>query len=488
MLALLLLSACLRLAFAAAMGLGIDESYMVVAARQLQLSYFDHPPLSLWLTWGAVHLFGSDAPFVVRLPFIALFGVSTWLMYRLGVALFSARAGLWAAVALNLAPVFGVTTASWVLPDGPLVCALLGFSLCLVHALASRGRGWWFAAGACGGLALLSKYTALLTIAGAVGYLLTQPTHRRWLARPEPYVAALLAALLFAPTLVWNAQHHWASFAFQGARAEGTRLHPLAPLMTLAGEAAYLLPWIWLPLMVVLLNALRRGPAEHRGWLLSWLGALPIIVFTLISLWARNRVLFHWAAPGYLMLFPLLGRAIAERTARGDASIRLWLVGSAALIGAALVVVGSEVRWNWLPKLSENGFGGGAVVQAVDWTSLRTELAERHLLGPDMPIVAAIRWYDAAKLDYALGGEAEVICLGNDPRQYGIVHPVANYLGEDVLILAPRATLAQINAEFATMFASIDGLPPLTLWYAGRQTMTVPVFLGHHLGRQRAPP
>ena len=72
------------LAFGAALGLGVDESYMVASGRVLSLGYYDHPPAAWWLSWGAAHLFGSEAPIVVRLPFIALFALSTWLMYRLG--------------------------------------------------------------------------------------------------------------------------------------------------------------------------------------------------------------------------------------------------------------------------------------------------------------------------------------------------------------------------------------------------------------------
>ena len=142
---LILATTALRLAFGAALGLGVDESYMVASGRVLSLGYYDHPPAAWWLSWGAAHLFGSEAPIVVRLPFIALFALSTWLMYRLGTAIADARAGLWAAVLLNLSPVFGVTTGTWVLPDGPLDCALLAAALCLVRAL-ERGdarRGGW---------------------------------------------------------------------------------------------------------------------------------------------------------------------------------------------------------------------------------------------------------------------------------------------------------------------------------------------------------
>jgi len=146
-----------RVLLAAALGLGVDESYMVAAGRKLQLSYFDHPPIAWWLPWGAAHLAGSEPPLVARLPFIALFAVSTGLMYRVTSVLFGAAAGLCAAVVLNLAPVFGISTGTWVLPDGPLVAALLAAAACLIAALPADCRaawGWWLGAGLCAGLAL----------------------------------------------------------------------------------------------------------------------------------------------------------------------------------------------------------------------------------------------------------------------------------------------------------------------------------------------
>src|ERR1700742_4773271 len=86
---LLILAATLaRLPMGGALGLGIDETYMVAASRHLALSYYDHPPISWWLTHAAMALTGSQAPLVVRLPFILLFAVSTFLMARLTTLLF----------------------------------------------------------------------------------------------------------------------------------------------------------------------------------------------------------------------------------------------------------------------------------------------------------------------------------------------------------------------------------------------------------------
>ena len=90
--ALIVAATIVRLLMAAALGLGIDESYMVAAGRQVQWGYFDHPPLAWWLATGAARLFGSEAAIVVRLPFIALFAASTWLTYRLGARRCSGRA------------------------------------------------------------------------------------------------------------------------------------------------------------------------------------------------------------------------------------------------------------------------------------------------------------------------------------------------------------------------------------------------------------
>ena len=58
-------------------------------------------------------------------------------------------------------------------------------------------------------------------------------------------------------------------------------LRPFAPLVTLAGEALFVLPWIWLPMMAVFAVALRRGPGEWRPWLLCCLAAPPIVAFAL---------------------------------------------------------------------------------------------------------------------------------------------------------------------------------------------------------------
>lgn len=483
---LVIITTAARIALACALGLGIDESYMVAAGRTLRLGYFDHPPAAWWLAWSGAHLFGSDAALFVRLPFVALFALSTVLMYRLSADLFGARAGLWAAVMFNAAPIFGIAVGCWVLPDGPLVAALLGAVLCLRAALASPDRpswGWWIGAGLCAGLALFSKYTAILTLAGAFLYLVSEPHARKSLTRPQPWIAALIAFAVFTPVLVWNAQNGWASLLFQLGRAGSSRFHPFGPLSTLAGEAAFLLPWIWLPMMVLAIAALRRGPRDRKSWLLICLAAPPILLFLALSV--RSHILFHWAAPGYLMLFPLLGEAIARLRHRRKL-VHLYLGFTALVVGAGAALVGTEVRYNWLPDVVEHfALGSDPDLDAVDWTSVRDDLTARGLLDPTL-IVATTRWHDAGKIDYALGGN-QVICLGSDAREYGLITNSAELLGRDMLILAPRETITEIRAQFGAAFDSIGELPSSTVAHGGRPAMIMPIFIGRRYHPAAAP-
>jgi hypothetical protein len=283
---------------------------------------------------------------------------------------------------------------------------------------------------------------------------------------------------MLLPTLIWNARHGWVSFLFQGERAGG-HFYPLGPLAAIGGAAAFFLPWIWLPLMLCGFGALRRGPADRGRWLLVCLAAPPILVFTLVSLW--SHILFHWAAPGYLMLVPLLGDVIARRWP-GSPRLRLSVTATAGLVVLGMALVASEVRFNWLadvfPVLRS---AQDPAMAAVDWTSLPGELRRRGLPDRAGLVVAATRWLDAGKIDYALGGKMRVLCLGPDPREYGIISPVADYAGRDVLIIAPRTTAAEITGRFGRLFERIEVLPPATVLHAGRPALRLPLYLGRRL-------
>jgi 4-amino-4-deoxy-L-arabinose transferase-like glycosyltransferase len=468
---LILITTALRLAFAAATGLGVDESYMVATGRAFSFGYFDHPPAAWWLSLAATHLTGSEASVIVRLPFILLFALTTWLMARLGEAVGGPSAGFWAAVTMNLSPVFGITSGSWVLPDGPLDCALTGAALCLMRALPAKRQAAWFywcGAGACAGLALFAKYSAILTIGGAFLFLLAHDGARIWLHRWPPYVAGCIALLIFSPVYVWNAHHQWASFDFQAARAGGWHLHPLTPLTTLAGEALFVLPWFWLPMVILGARAFRAGWREQ---LLAWLAAPPIVVFALVATWSSQRVLFHWAAPGYLMLFPLLGRYVAAWWQRRV--VRAAIIGTAVLCVVSMTVISTQLQLDCMRAVMPVN---DPTAEGINWTSLGDDLTARGLLPPGT-VVGVPNWRDAGKIAYALGPRVTVLCLSQDAREFGIANPPERWDGADILLLIvdhPDTVVPALSSQFA----QIDVLPPSAVTLRGRVLKTVTVAIG----------
>src|SRR6185437_6159472 len=89
----------------------------------------------------------------------------------------------------------------------------------LVRLVESSDQRWWLAAGLFGGLALLSKFTALMLLPAIAAFMLVPDWRLRQLRSLYPWLAALIALAVFWPVLIWNYQHDWASFRFQSVRA-----------------------------------------------------------------------------------------------------------------------------------------------------------------------------------------------------------------------------------------------------------------------------
>ena len=496
---LILATAALRLGLGTLIGLSVDESYAVVMSRRVALSYYDHPPFLFWIPRLAAWLTGSESQAAVRLPFILMFMGTTWLTYRLGARLFNERAGLWAAVGLNLALFFTLPVAGWVLPDGPLLFWSVAAVHCLVAATICDGRGpaapdeggprivarstlAWAGFGLLAGLALLSKYHAAFLLAGAGLFLLTSKEHRPWLARPQPYLAFVLALVVFSPVLIWNATHDWASIRFQGGRAVPLEAEQDTPLLgAIAGQAAWMLPWIWVPLLVVMLDALRRGPREPRRWLPFCLGVGPVAFFTIVAGFGR-RGLPHWEAPGYFMLLPVLGEWVAERLEHGSRWIRGWLWASTIGLLAALVLIVTQVRTGWIARAAPGLLSrGDPTDDLIQWQPMARQLAAWGYPRKGVATAGAT-WADAAKLAYALGPKVPVVSVGGDPRGFEFVRSQRTLLGHDVLLVARRRSgEMEPMLVYAPFFARITPLGTLPLDRNGNEAIQVSAYLGERL-------
>jgi 4-amino-4-deoxy-L-arabinose transferase-like glycosyltransferase len=480
-----------RAALAIPVGLGVDESYMVAVGRGVSLSYFDHPPLAFWLAHGASVLLGSESHLVVRMPFVLLFAATTWLMYRLVARTFGEHAGWVAALLLNVSAVFGASTASWVLPDGPLMFALVASACCLVRVLFDPAEephawAWWLAAGACAGLAALSKYQASLFLAGVLLFLVVRPAQRRWLRRPEPYAALLVTLIMFAPVLVWNASHGWISIAFQlgrgGTPGHVTMARRLGAFgQNIAGQVAWILPWVWAILAAALFRVSRRRPADDREWFFACVALVPIAVFSLVSLGGQPG-LPHWPASGYLFLFPLAGSVVVSSRDGPEQTPftgRSWIVGSTITFCVLLFVAASMAITGWPARIAPSLFRkGDPTLEALDWKELRPGLDSLGVLAGSPVFVAGTSWVQSGKIAYALGPSFPVICLSGDPRGFAFTYDQRAFEGEDAVIIDRLPARHDVIAMYRAYFGQLAPAGRIGIRRDGRAAFDVAVYVG----------
>jgi 4-amino-4-deoxy-L-arabinose transferase-like glycosyltransferase len=292
-----------RLLVSAFLPLTEDEAYYRLWSLRPALGYYDHPPMIAWWVWLG-HQIAGDNPLGVRLAPALAAAATTFLTWDLArIAGLGERVALRAAIWLNATLLIGLG-AQLAVPDAPNTFFWVIALGCAFRA--RRGHGaWWLAAGAAAGLACLSKYSALFMAPGVVLWLVLTPDGRRALMTPWPWLAAVIAAAIFAPNVVWNAQHHWVTFQKQFGRVAGSGLQPLW-LLKLVFDQFVLLN----PIVAIFLGfAVRRRAA----WPLLAIGAPFALYLVIHSL--HDAVQGQWPAP----LYPLVAIAAsaAAETATG---------------------------------------------------------------------------------------------------------------------------------------------------------------------------
>lgn len=287
----------LRLIAAAFTPITFDEAYYWMWSKSLAGGYYDHPPMvAIVIRLGT--MIAGDTELGVRLVSILLALPMSWAVYQAAVVLFGGRrVAATSAVLLNVTLMAAVGTMI-VTPDAPLLVAS-SFVLFALAKVLETGRGaWWLAVGLAVGAALLSKYTALFFGPAILIWLVVVPKMRRWLISPWLYLGGLVALLMFAPVILWNADHHWVSFIKQIGRARIADFKPVFIAELIPTQVAFATPLVFI-LGAMGLYALfqRRAGALAARVLIGAMFWTIVAYFVWHSLHARVEA--NWFAPVY---------------------------------------------------------------------------------------------------------------------------------------------------------------------------------------------
>jgi len=291
--------------------------------------YYSKPPMLAWLIALSTALLG-DSEFAVRAPSLVLYPLGAFLLYfttrRLLAwqpSLHAPAAPLWTALAYATLPV--VALGSWLITTD---AALLFFWSAALWALvrATDLNRWrdWLLLGALVGLGLLSKYTMAAFGVAALGWFLSEPQRRHHLTTAKPFVALAIALVVFAPNLLWNAQHQFASFQHTAEISQLDRglLHPGKLLEFFGAQFAVFGPLLFAILIGLVLRP-RRWREQPALRFLIWFVALPLTGFLGLAL--LSRAFANWAAFAYVAATPLVVIAVLQTNRRRLLTLALGL-------------------------------------------------------------------------------------------------------------------------------------------------------------------
>jgi 4-amino-4-deoxy-L-arabinose transferase-like glycosyltransferase len=338
----------LQALFATRYGIFRDELYYLACAARLDWGYVDHPPLVALLTALWSGLFGSSLLALRLLPALAGAGtvaVAGSIARRLGGETFAvALCGL----SVALSPIFlGLTSVlsmnAFDLLFWAIACRIA------TELLASGDQRLWLAFGAVAGVGLQNKISVLFLGFGLVAGLVLARRFEVFRSRYF-WLGGGIAALLFAPHVVWQVAHGWPTLEFMAnaSRSKNVALEPLTFVARQVLQTGPVHALVWIAGLGALLFSVRFGRFRVFGF--AYLAILVVMVSSAAKpyylapvyplLWAAGAVTIEaWAASSRR-------RGTLRRAVAGGLTVLVVLSGFAfAPLARPILPVDSYVRY-----------------------------------------------------------------------------------------------------------------------------------------------
>ncbi|HZE97069.1 MAG TPA: glycosyltransferase family 39 protein [Planctomycetota bacterium] len=471
----------LRIALAAVVPLLPEEAYHWNFARHPDLGYYDHPPMIAWAI-AAGRLVLGDTPLGVRVvPLLFSLGTSV-VLARLARRFYGDTAATWTVILFTLAPVPLLVSESG-FPDSPLLFFWTLTMSLVWDAISGADPRRWIAAGAALGAAMLSKYTAILLVPSVFGYLLLSRSHRRQLLTPWPYLAGIVALVVFSPVVYWNWKHEWASFLFQsqGRMKESRGGFSLGAYLRAQALAPFALT---APLAGVALWRLFRSTRPEEIFLRACFVPM-FLLFAVVSCLRPPHLL--WPLASYMGVFVAMAGMIGE----GDGKIARFYAGkrSALVAVSGVILLGGAAHLAWfLPYFSplQGPYGWKEVAEAA--RSTRTQLPESaFFLGLGRKYTCTSQLAYQLRLPYDVHGAN---LIGEKALQYAYWSDPRQLQGRDAVVVVEgeiraKENLDELQRGFDTVQPAGEILVPV-----GRSTLypSPPLKFQLYIGRGYRPP
>ncbi len=320
----------LKLFYLAAPELIFEEAYYWNYAQHLDIGYLDHPLMVAWIIKAFTFVLG-DNEFAVRIGAFLCWFITARYVFKLTRETLNEASAYWSLVLLAALPAY--FSFGWFMsPDAPLT-ACWAAAIYYFHQVIVKGNAKaWYGVGIALGLGLISKYTIALLGGAMVLFLLVDKDSRKWLTRREPYMALLIACVLFSPVIIWNMQHAWASLLFQSEGRAASGNHFSLPRF-ISNVLIFITPIGAMSIIAVvkykkmilarLQTSIDAANNLNRSYfVLAWLTLFPVAVFAILSLIRASKL--NWTGPCWLGLIPFLALLISQKSDAISPKLLAW--------------------------------------------------------------------------------------------------------------------------------------------------------------------
>ena len=301
-----------RLVLSTFLNLGNDESYYLSFAQQLQINYFDHPPIvALWLRFFTANLALQDHLFFIRLGSLVACTLSSFFIYKTITAISTAGAGFAGVFLYNISLYASITAGLFIFPDTPQMVFWTASMYFVTQILRNDEKLLpWVLFGACAGLSIMSKVHAVFLWGGVFLYAVFY--RRSWFNNKWFYLSAAVTAVIISPILIWNIQNDFITFRFHGERVvvdEKSGFNFMGLLRETVGQLVINNPFT-VGLIAVFFTKKYNSNANSAVKVFKLMGIPLLIVIFFLSMF--RTTLPHWSGPAYVSLLPIAAIGLSE--------------------------------------------------------------------------------------------------------------------------------------------------------------------------------
>ncbi len=516
--AILLWGFLFRAVCAIYLNMGFDETYYYLYTQNLNLSYFDHPPLVALTAGIGVWLTGAVTPFTLRVGGVVLYTGTLIFAYLASKKLFGDRTATLTLAILTTIPIFQIAFGILTLPDNAL---MFFWTACLWVAaeefFASEPNDKYQPTyrlaiiGLCVGLAFLGKYHGLLLGGGLVLFCLLSRRHRVALFSKWTLAAIALFAIAVSPVLIWNAQHEWASFRFQSGRAVPTQGYNLERLLgTILLALVYLFPTFAIPLWwtsfrtvgELFANRQAKNDADNQELaiaedllrdkqLLILCVSMPIF-FGFTFMGGFIQILPTWHMPGFFGATLLLGERAAQVQLKRPKFIRNWLWGSGVAILPLLLIGLLHVHLGIAQKGGDQAIAGAfweakddPSTQMIDIEQLRQAFIDSPMLKTELQkadFVFSNNFFVAGQVGMAIEPLGKkVTCFDGDLRGFAYWSKAEDFVGKTSLYITSEQFIKDEKFpepldKYKGYFQSLEKIADVPIKRGGQAVQIFPVY------------